>query len=77
MPRSARRSPRPKRRATARSSPSRPTSRDAYHDVALHWAVLVLFAVLAFFAAWPRQLDWLARPADRRLARGAELCASC
>ena len=26
---------------------------DAYHDVALHWALLVLVATLAAFAAWP------------------------
>jgi putative membrane protein len=31
---------------------------DSYHDVALHWAVLVLFAVLAFAAAFPAWLDW-------------------
>lgn len=31
---------------------------DAYHDVGLHYAVLVLFLVLAFFAAWPGQLEW-------------------
>ena len=29
---------------------------DAYHDVGLHYAVLVLFLVLAFFAAMPDQL---------------------
>ena len=36
---------------------------DAYHDVGLHYAVLVLFLVLAFFAAMPQWLvqshDWL------------------
>ena len=33
---------------------------DSYHDVALHWAVLALFAVLAFSAAFPALLDlWL------------------
>jgi putative membrane protein len=31
---------------------------DPYHDVALHWAVLVLFAVLAWAAACPRCLSW-------------------
>ena len=31
---------------------------DSYHDVGLHYAVLVLFMVLAFFAAWPSQLEW-------------------
>lgn len=31
---------------------------DAYHDVALHWSVLVLIAVLAWAAAWPSALQW-------------------
>jgi putative membrane protein len=31
---------------------------DSYHDVGLHYAVLVLFLVLAFFAARPHQLEW-------------------
>ena len=32
---------------------------DSYHDVGLHWAVLAMVAVLAFFAALPQQLvDW-------------------
>ena len=31
---------------------------DSYHDVGLHYAVLVLFLVLAFIAAWPHQLEW-------------------
>ena len=31
---------------------------DAYHDVALHWAVAVLIAVLAWFAAFPGTLSW-------------------
>ena len=31
---------------------------DAYHDVGLHWAILVLFAVIAFFAAVPQYLMW-------------------
>jgi putative membrane protein len=31
---------------------------DAYHDVGLHYAALVLFVALAFFAAWPSWLDW-------------------
>jgi len=33
-------------------------SSDAYHDVALHWSVLVLVAVLAWAAAWPAALEW-------------------
>ena len=48
---------------------------DAYHDVGLHYAVLVLFLVLAFFAAWPGQLEqwwtrllgWTAEPTQREL----------
>ena len=31
---------------------------DPYHDVALHWSVLVLIAVLAWAAAWPSALHW-------------------
>ncbi|MEO6359356.1 MAG: hypothetical protein ABIO43_02125 [Sphingomicrobium sp.] len=31
---------------------------DAYHDVGLHYAVLVLFMALGFFAAWPSWLAW-------------------
>jgi putative membrane protein len=31
---------------------------DQYHDVALHWAVLVLFAVLAWAAICPSCLNW-------------------
>ncbi|MEO8177101.1 MAG: hypothetical protein ABI626_10645 [Sphingomicrobium sp.] len=31
---------------------------DSYHDVALHWAVLVLIAVLAWAAAFPSSLEW-------------------
>lgn len=31
---------------------------DAYHDVALHWSVLVLIGVLAWAAAWPAALEW-------------------
>ena len=31
---------------------------DAYHDVGLHWAVLAMVAVLAYFAAVPQQLVW-------------------
>ena len=31
---------------------------DSYHDVALHWAVLALIAVLAFAAACPSCLAW-------------------
>ena len=33
---------------------------DKYHDVALHWAVAVLIAVLAFYAAVPSSLNWIA-----------------
>jgi len=48
---------------------------DAYHDVGLHYAVLVLFLVLAFFAIWPHQLElwwtrlmgWTAEPTMRQL----------
>ena len=48
---------------------------DPYHDVGLHYAVLVLFLVLAFFAAWPHQLElwwtrlmgWTAEPTQREL----------
>jgi putative membrane protein len=48
---------------------------DAYHDVGLHYAVLVLFLVLAFFAVWPHQLElwwtrlmgWTALPTQREL----------
>ena len=50
-------------------------SSDSYHDVGLHYAVLVLFLVLAFFAAWPGQLEmwwsrlmgWTAEPTLRQL----------
>lgn len=31
---------------------------DAYHDVGLHWAVLAMFAAIAFFAAMPQWLTW-------------------
>src|SRR4030095_12327916 len=31
---------------------------DPYHDVGLHWAVLVLIAVLAWAAACPSCLEW-------------------
>ena len=31
---------------------------DSYHDVALHWSVLVLIAVLAWAAAWPAALEY-------------------
>lgn len=31
---------------------------DKYHDVGLHWAVAVLIAVLAWFAAFPAALNW-------------------
>lgn len=31
---------------------------DSYHDVALHWAVLVLIAVLAWAAACPSWVEW-------------------
>ncbi|QNN64191.1 hypothetical protein H9L12_07340 [Sphingomonas rhizophila] len=48
---------------------------DSYHDVGLHYAILVLFLVLAFFAAWPGQLEawwsrimgWTAVPSLREL----------
>ena len=48
---------------------------DAYHDVGLHYAVLVLFLVIAFFAAWPHQLElwwtrlegWSVEPSLREL----------
>ena len=48
---------------------------DSYHDVGLHYAVLVLFLVLAFFAAGPHQLEywwtqlmgWTAAPTMREL----------
>jgi putative membrane protein len=48
---------------------------DAYHDVGLHYAVLVLFLVLAFFAIWPQQLElwwtrlmgWTDQPSMRQL----------
>lgn len=30
---------------------------DAYHDVALHWAVLAMLLVLALLSAWPRIVD--------------------
>jgi putative membrane protein len=48
---------------------------DAYHDVGLHWAVLAMVAVLAFFAAMPQQLlgwydrlhGWSADPGLREL----------
>ena len=48
---------------------------DAYHDVGLHWAVLAMVAVLAFFAAMPQQLvawhdrlaGWSSEPGPREL----------
>ena len=48
---------------------------DAYHDVGLHWAVLAMVAVLAYFAALPGQLEgwydllqgWSAEPGLREL----------
>ena len=48
---------------------------DAYHDVGLHYAVLVLSLVFAFFAIWPHQLElwwtrlmgWTAEPSLRQL----------
>jgi putative membrane protein len=48
---------------------------DAYHDVGLHYAVLVLFLVMGFFAALPGQLEqwwtrlmgWTAEPSLREL----------
>ena len=32
---------------------------DSYHDVGLHYAVAVLFLLLAYFAAWPDRLEAL------------------
>jgi putative membrane protein len=32
---------------------------DAYHDVALHWAVLAMLLVLTLFAIWPEAAEWL------------------
>jgi putative membrane protein len=32
---------------------------DAYHDVALHWAVLAMLLVLALLAAWPTLSFWI------------------
>ena len=48
---------------------------DSYHDVGLHYAVLVAFLVLAFFAAWPTMLEqwwtwlrgWSTAPSLREL----------
>ena len=48
---------------------------DAYHDVALHYAVGILFLTLGIFAAWPQWLDfwwttlmgWAAPPTEREL----------
>ena len=48
---------------------------DAYHDVGLHWAVLAMVVVLAYFAALPGQLEswhdrlsgWSAEPTTREL----------
>ncbi|QDP20594.1 TPM domain-containing protein [Sphingomonas xanthus] len=48
---------------------------DAYHDVGLHYAVLVAFLALAYFAALPGQLEfwwtllmgWTAEPSPRQL----------
>ena len=48
---------------------------DSYHDVGLHYAVLVMVVVLAFFAAWPQWLSqyftwfhgWAAEPSLRQL----------
>ena len=49
---------------------------DAYHDVALHWALLVLIATLGIFAAWPEVLrfwfdtllgGWQPEPSLRQL----------
>jgi putative membrane protein len=31
---------------------------DSYHDVALHWALVPLFGVLAWAAIWPNALAW-------------------
>jgi len=32
---------------------------DAFHDVALHWAVLAMLLVLTLFAVWPQAVEWL------------------
>ena len=49
---------------------------DQYHDVALHWAVLVLIATLAAFSIWPSLLHfwfetflggWRPEPSEREL----------
>ena len=32
---------------------------DSYHDVALHWSVLAMIAVLAWAAIWPDCLAWI------------------
>ncbi len=31
---------------------------DSYHDVGLHYAIGVMFLAIAWFAAFPKQLDW-------------------
>jgi putative membrane protein len=33
-------------------------SSDSYHDVALHWAILILIGTIAAFAAWPQLLHF-------------------
>ncbi|MCY7272008.1 MAG: hypothetical protein LH485_08170 [Sphingomonas bacterium] len=48
---------------------------DAYHDVGLHYAVAILFLLLAYFAAWPGRLEviwtwamgWTAPPGLQQL----------
>ncbi len=48
---------------------------DSYHDVGLHYAVAVLFLVIAWFTAWPGQLEswwtlamgWTAAPTTQQL----------
>jgi putative membrane protein len=32
---------------------------DAYHDIALHWAVLAMLLVLTLFSVWPQAVEWL------------------
>ena len=46
---------------------------DPYHDVALHWAVAVLIAVLAWAAWRPDWLQWWYDTAAGRLARRSDL----
>jgi putative membrane protein len=54
---------------------------DSYHDVALHWALLVMIGTLAIFAAWPPLLTfwfdaffggWRPEPKPSRAAHPAD-----